>query len=149
MARAFLSLTVSFAVQTKSTGISAADFTTSWACTRRPLATGLRVRATRSSALACDLRSVLLIRNALAPADRWLNRWNPFTWQGLPRLTYNVSYTSGPFSIDALYKQAQELGYATLSYMNVFEYGMNVLGGAKGAPVTPKPDDYRNATLCE
>ena len=47
------------------------------------------------------------------------------------------------------YKQAQELGYATLSYMNVFEYGMNVLGGAKGAPVTPKPDDYRNATLCE
>ena len=94
------------------------------------------------------MRSVLLIRNALTPADRWLNRWNPFTWQGLPRLTYNVSYTSGPFSIDALYKQAQELGYATLSYMNVFEYGMNVIGGAKGPPVAKRPDDYRNATLC-
>jgi hypothetical protein len=48
----------------------------------------------------------------------WLNRWNPFGARG-GRLTYNVSYTAGLWSQDALYKQAQELGFATLAYCNV------------------------------
>ena len=52
-----------------------------------------------------------------APGE-WLNRWNPFGVGG-GRLTYNVSYTAGVYSIDALYKQAQDLGFSTLSYMNV------------------------------
>ena len=78
--------------------------------------------------------------------ERWLNRWNPFGSRG-GRLTYNVSYSSGPDSISDLYGRVQALGYSTLSYMNVFEFGMNVLGHATGAPVSPKPDDYRNATL--
>ena len=81
------------------------------------------------------------------PTDgSWLNRWNPFGGGG-GRLTYNVSYTEGAWSQDALYKQAQELGFATLSYCNVFEYGMNILGHAAGAAVLAQPDDYRNATL--
>lgn len=53
-----------------------------------------------------------------APGE-WLNRWNPFGAGG-GRLTYNVSYTTGLYSVDALYKQAQDLGFATLSYCNVF-----------------------------
>eukprot|EP01051_Picozoa_sp_SAG22_P007710 SAG22_NODE_552_length_9177_cov_15.661489_4_plen_490_part_00 len=80
-----------------------------------------------------------------APGE-WLNRWNPFGAGG-GRLTYNVSYTTGPWSVEALYSQAQELGFATLAYCNVFEFGMNILGHASGAAVAPKPDDYRNATL--
>lgn len=78
--------------------------------------------------------------------DEWLNRWNPFGAGG-GRLTYNVSYTTGDYSIDALYKQAQDLGFATLSYMNVFEFGADIIGHASGPAVSPKPDDYRNATL--
>ena len=63
------------------------------------------------------------------------------------RLTYNVSYTTGPDSIEDLYTRVQAHGIATLSYMNVFEFGMNVRGHATGAAVAAKPDDYRNATL--
>jgi hypothetical protein len=76
---------------------------------------------------------------------RWLNRWNPFGPNG--RLTYNVSYTTGPDSVAELYQQVQAHGVATLSYMNVFEFGMNVRGHATGAAVASRPDDYRNATL--
>ena len=53
--------------------------------------------------------------------EKWLNRWNPFGSKG-GRVTYNVSYQEQ----DALYRQAQALGFATLSYMNLFEFGMNV-----------------------
>lgn len=60
---------------------------------------------------------------------------------------YNVSYVTGPDSIDELYTKVQAHGIATLSYMNVFEFGMNVKGHASGAAVASKPDDYRNATL--
>ena len=77
---------------------------------------------------------------------QWLNRWNPFG-RSDGRLTYNVSYTTGPDSVDELYTRVQKLGYSTLSYMNVFEFGMNVAGHARGPAVAPKPDDYRNATL--
>ena len=79
------------------------------------------------------------------PADgEWLNRWNPFGATG-GRLTYNVSYASQ----DALYAQAQALGFATLSYWNLFEFGMNVYPVHKNlpSPVTPGPNDFRNATL--
>ena len=46
-----------------------------------------------------------------------------------------------------MYRQVQAHDVATLSYMNVFEFGMNVRGHANGAAVPAKPDDYRNATL--
>jgi hypothetical protein len=78
--------------------------------------------------------------------EQWLNRWNPFGANG-GRLTYNVSYTTGAYSMDSLYKQHQDLGFATLSYCNVFEFGADILDHASGAAVAPKPDDYRNATL--
>ena len=77
---------------------------------------------------------------------QWLNRWNPFGGGG-GRLTYNVSYRTGPDSVDELYTRVQSLGYATLSYMNVFEFGMNIAKHASGEPVACMPDDYRNATL--
>ena len=54
---------------------------------------------------------------------------------------------TGPASIDAVYRQVQARGVATLSYLNVFEFGMNVRGHASAPPVPAKPDDYRNATL--
>lgn len=71
--------------------------------------------------------------------------YDVITFEG--RLTYNVSYTTGPDSIEDLYTRVQAHGIATLSYMNVFEFGMNVRGHATGAAVVAKPDDYRNATL--
>ena len=47
---------------------------------------------------------------------RWLNRWDPFGAGG-GRLMYtlNVSYTTGPDSIDELYTRVQAHGIATLS----------------------------------
>jgi len=55
---------------------------------------------------------------------------------------------SGPWSQDALYKQAQDLGLATQSYMNVFEIGMNICAHIACAACCLKAgaaaaDDYR------
>jgi hypothetical protein len=62
---------------------------------------------------ASSVASAVASAAATAASDgrtpsRWLNRWNPFGSRG-GRLTYNVSYTNkdGPYSIDALYSQAQ------------------------------------------
>ena len=80
----------------------------------------------------------------VAADGEWLNRWNPFGAGG-GRLTYNVSYATQ----DALYAQAQALGFATLSYWNLFEFGMNVYPVHKllPPPAKPKSDDFRNSTL--
>lgn len=72
--------------------------------------------------------------------DAWLNRWNPFGSHG-GQITYNITYAS----IDGLYKSTQDNGFATLSYLNVFEYGMDVRVPPP-PPSKPSPHDYRNAT---
>ncbi len=83
-----------------------------------------------------------------SPSNKWFNRWNPYSAMNGGRLTYNVSYSM----INENYQNNQKFNFTTLSYFNVFEFGMNIFNGSNST-VLPKPilpgstDDYRNASL--